>query len=55
MIYIRLFLRLNIYYIHLHSCQYHGGTFVDSSFVQQVLIFFQYQSGLQVDYHNACW
>ena len=51
--YIRLFLRLSIYCISLHSCQCHGGVLTSSIFGLKVSVFYWYQSGLLVDCYNA--
>ena len=50
-----LFSKLGISRIPSCSCQRHGGVLASGISVQQVLVFFWCQSGLLVDYRDACW
>ena len=45
---------LSIYCSLLYRPQYHSGEFPNSTFLQLVLAFSQFQSGLQVDSHSTC-
>ena len=51
--YIRLFLRLDIYYIPLYSCQYYDGALTSNISMQQVHIFFWCWNSLLIDYCDA--